>query len=623
MKNSYLTMIVFTIFTISFCSKTQAQKQSRVERLYQHIAWSEGDKYDRLRERMDTKSMDAYKNEITLADALRQLLLTPGINAIEPYLKSDMTIQQQDGGARLRSFCQAANLNVNLFRHKADSTIFALLVYSKDQLEDSRTVLAQIKEYDYNIDPDIYEAIVRLKEKVQYADLKAQPTQVKCDTYFKDFHNQYNYVEVAKIYNDLLYKAALDKQNDSTILCYFNDTTLKTFYANSKEPRPYLTEVQKLYDDCLFKAIQTATSPEVQKHCINAYIECPYLAGCNRRYLPQVEYANDSIDLVILVSQVDSFPRLPQIKTYLQTHKYKQFRDKAQQLRKQFIDSITYISPTITRYYSGTNIARETRIHNDSLTITTYQYSPQGLLTRIIQSTRLQKDSTTTTPLNLIVTTFRYNDLGKCYEEETIDSLAKATVCLINYQYDTISRPVSFAALQCRVPPVSSISAPSARRPERCRSMGRGPNSQPPGLVRLASPHRARIAPRKITEDRISRISASGTSQPVIPAVSTSNTSPRHPALQPKACRIRMDASTSRRRGQRRSTTLPPVRMVAARMGSTLFFAPCMVTSPWRRFPPRISSRLILLVPPDENGITGHSMGKEQLRFLPPLYQKG
>ena len=442
MKNSYLTMIVFTIFTISFCSKTQAQKQSRMERLYQHIAWSEGDKYDRLRERMDTKSMDAYKNEITLADALRQLLLTPGINAIEPYLKSNMAIQQQDGGARLRSFCQAVNLNVNLFRHKADSTIFALLVYSKNQLENSRTVLAQIKEYDYNIDPDIYEAIVRLKEKVQYADLKAQPTQVKCDTYFKDFHNQYNYVEVAKIYNDLLYKAALDKQNDSTILCYFNDTTLKTFYANSKEPRPYLTEVQKLYDDCLFKAIQTATSPEVQKHCINAYIECPYLAGCNRRYLPQVEYANDSIDLIILVSQVDSFPRLPLIKAYLQTHKYKQFRDKAQQLREQFIDSMTYISPTITRCYSGTNIVRETRTHNDSLTITTYQYSPQGLLTRIIQSTRLQKDSTTTTPLNLIVTTFKYNDLGKCYEEETIDSLAKATVCLINYQYDTTSHPV-------------------------------------------------------------------------------------------------------------------------------------------------------------------------------------
>ena len=88
MKNSYLTMIVFTIFTITFCTNARAQKQNRVERLYQHIAWSEGDKYDRLRERMDTKSMDAYKNEISLADALRQLLLTPRVNAIEPYLKS-------------------------------------------------------------------------------------------------------------------------------------------------------------------------------------------------------------------------------------------------------------------------------------------------------------------------------------------------------------------------------------------------------------------------------------------------------------------------------------------------------------------------------------------------------
>ena len=103
---------------------------------------------------------------------------------------------------------------------------------------------------------------------------------------------------------------------------------------------------------------------------------------------------------------------------------------------------MTYLSPSTTRCYSGNDITRETRVYNDSLTITTYQYSPQGLLTRITQSTQLQKDSTTAAPLNLMITTFKYNDLGKCYEEETIDSLAKATVCLINYQYDTISHLV-------------------------------------------------------------------------------------------------------------------------------------------------------------------------------------
>ena len=45
----------------------------------------------------------------------------------------------------------------------------------------------------------------------------------------------------------------------------------------------------------------------------------------------------------------------------------------------------------------------------------------------------------------------------------------------------TIWQPVSFRARHRRVPPASSMSAPSARRAARCRSMGRGPSSHPPG----------------------------------------------------------------------------------------------------------------------------------------------
>ena len=128
--------------------------------------------------------------------------------------------------------------------------------------------------------------------------------------------------------------------------------------------------------------------------------------------------------------------------------------------------------------------------------------------------------------------------------------------------------------------------------------MGRGPSSQPPGLLRDACPHRARIAPRKMTEERISRISVSGIPQPDIPEVSTVRVSPCHSARHPSACKMRMDASTSRRWGHRRSSTVPPVRMVAASTGSTLFFALWMVTSPSRRFPPLAKSWLIS-VPPD------------------------
>ena len=62
--------------------------------------------------------------------------------------------------------------------------------------------------------------------------------------------------------------------------------------------------------------------------------------------------------------------------------------------------------------------------------------------------------------------------------------------------------------------------------------------------------------------------------QPSIPAVSTARSSPSHRASQPRVRRIRTEASTSRRRGQLRSTTCPLASSVAARMGSTLFFAP-------------------------------------------------
>lgn len=444
MRNSYFIIVVFTILTSSFCSNVQAQKQGRVERLYEFIARSDSDKYTRLRERLDSKSATTYKNEITLADALEKLLLAPSFNAIEPYLKSSMTIQQQDGGARVRAFCKDVNLDFNTFLHKADSTIFALLSASQEQLKDSRILLAQISEYKYNIDPDVYLAIIHLKERVQFADLQAAPDQAKCKSYFQDFNKAYNYAEVVKIYNDLLYKQACSMKNDSTILAYFNDSTLKVFYANSKEARPYLTDVQKIYDDYLFEAIRKATSPEIQKSCINAYINCPYLSGCPRKYLSEVDYTNDSIDLVILITRVDSSARLPLVKTYLQTHKYKTFRDKAQQLRNRFIDSMIWNAPNITKYYKGDKITRETRTANDTLVTTTYKYTPQGNLSQIIQSTELKKDATAMhpSPLKVIVTTFKYNNSGKCYEEETVDTLSNKTLCQVSYQYDITGHPV-------------------------------------------------------------------------------------------------------------------------------------------------------------------------------------
>ena len=71
-------------------------------------------------------------------------------------------------------------------------------------------------------------------------------------------------------------------------------------------------------------------------------------------------------------------------------------------------------------------------------------------------------------------------------------------------------------------------------------------------------------------------------------AVSTARVSSSHRALHPRSRRIRMEASTSRRRGQPSKRTCPRVSSVAARMGSTLFFAPWTRTSPSNVLPPRM-----------------------------------
>ena len=148
------------------------------------------------------------------------------------------------------------------------------------------------------------------------------------------------------------------------------------------------------------------------------------------------------------------------------------------------------------------------------------------------------------------------------------------------------SLPRISGASQWSRPPPSRITAPSCRREDRWRSMGRGPSSHPPGIDSSERPQRLSTAPRKITDERISRIRWSGTSQRVSEAASTTSASPSHSARQPRCRRIRMDASTSRRRGQLCSVEVPLCKMVAAKMGSTLFFAPWTCKLPLRALPP-------------------------------------
>ena len=123
-----------------------------------------------------------------------------------------------------------------------------------------------------------------------------------------------------------------------------------------------------------------------------------------------------------------------------------------------------------------------------------------------------------------------------------------------------------------RQPCSSRISAPSLRSASKCRSMGLGPSSHPPGNDNLASPQRDRIAPKNTMDERISRMRLWGISQRVMPSAQTVKVSPvwvqRHPSRRKMVTAV----CTSDSAGQLCSTVSPSQRSAAASSGSVLFY---------------------------------------------------
>ena len=100
-----------------------------------------------------------------------------------------------------------------------------------------------------------------------------------------------------------------------------------------------------------------------------------------------------------------------------------------------------------------------------------------------------------------------------------------------------------------------------------------------------------------MTLDRIFSIRCWGIWQPVIRLLSTTRSPPSHRTAQPKYRSISAAASTSSSRGQQRMRQALAHKMVALRMGSTLFFAPCTAISPRSGLPPAIRKWLKPLPP--------------------------
>ena len=116
--------------------------------------------------------------------------------------------------------------------------------------------------------------------------------------------------------------------------------------------------------------------------------------------------------------------------------------------------------------------------------------------------------------------------------------------------------------------------APSWDNALTCRSIGRSPSGQPPGSASSACEKRASKAPRNRTDERILPASRGSTQCRSSPVGSMHSVLPSRRALQPRLSRIASAVRTSAISGQLCNTHGEQHKQHAARIGSTLFFAP-------------------------------------------------
>ena len=125
-------------------------------------------------------------------------------------------------------------------------------------------------------------------------------------------------------------------------------------------------------------------------------------------------YKKDSIDYETLKLEVNSPSKLGLIKEYLLTHKYKEFRDKANKLRVPFEQQLVWSNPTTIQAYTHGLLMKSNETKNGKSTQKTYTYDENG---RLVSIKEVTEDKGTTT----LQTNFLYDSQGNCVEEVQVN----------------------------------------------------------------------------------------------------------------------------------------------------------------------------------------------------------
>lgn len=373
-------MWAIVCISMAICApQVMAQKQGRVEKLLKLLNENELEKFQKGREKLkeDTETSKTFANELGLIDAMNELWNKKNPKAVATYFD----FYGKANKAAFPAICKEEKILPATLSGKTINMIFGYLEESTDKLNFSKLIIDNINQQNHPIEQPLMQKILDIRESSLSEDMEKNPSLTTCDTYFKEFPNGKYKQQMRTAQNSVLYQNVKKDPTEANFKAFFDNADLKEFFKE-KGSRTYAPEVKAIYDQFLYELIKIVSekgTPEEIKKSIDKYKNDAYLTDADRKHLTDIEYLNDKVDFELLQPQITSVDKLPLIKEYLTTHKYKEFRDKANALRKPFEEQVIESTPTSMKFYSKGLLTKENQTLPNKTVSTTYTYNDKNL----------------------------------------------------------------------------------------------------------------------------------------------------------------------------------------------------------------------------------------------------
>ncbi|UAK43939.1 hypothetical protein K8P02_06535 [Bacteroides nordii] len=421
-KKSISLVAILLISMTTGALQVIAQKQDRVGKLLKLLSENETEKFQKGREKLDEKTIQAFAAEVELMDIMCHLWTQPDNKSVADYYP---TYAKAVKGS-LPAICNENEIDFAPLRERTNKVITEVLNTTQDKLTLSRQLIEGAKSSKYPISQAQMDLFYLTREDALMKDCEEKNNAGKYENYFNEFPEGKYLVKLMNEYNQLLYDNVKRTPTHTNFKNFFDNITLNRYF-NGMSGRKYTPEVRDLYDDYLFSMIQQAGAPVSKKQCISDYENASYLEEGQRKYISALEYIKDSVDYELMKPEVNSNSKLRLVRDFLTTHKYREFRDKAQDLCKQFEDSVIWITPATVKYYKKGILTKTEEKQNNKNTTEVYTYLENGKPAGIdITTGNLQ-----------FHTSFFYDAQDRCTQEIQINTKTKKEIYKRTRTFDT------------------------------------------------------------------------------------------------------------------------------------------------------------------------------------------